>query len=95
MNASLAALIKKLESGELNFATIEILSNFVIEPAFKVLAAEFRRRSKEDAEKIVARNSEAAPRFENAEQNTNYLRMNAQCEPRKCDWESGALVSST
>ena len=30
------------------------------------------------------RKSEAAPLFENAKQNSNYLRMNAQCELRKC-----------
>ena len=48
------SVIAKLESGELNFATIDVLSNFVKEPVLKELAEEFCGRSKEDAEKIVA-----------------------------------------
>ena len=35
--------------------------------------------------RTVVRKSEAAPLSENAEQNSNYLRLNAQCELRK--WE--------
>ena len=98
------SVIAKLESGELNFATIDVLSNFVKEPVLKELAEEFCGRSREDAEKIVAplrpvaksavrdrvvpvvvRKSEEAPLFENAEQNSKYLRANAQCELRKCE----------
>ena len=48
-------VIAKLESGELNFATIDVLSDFVNEPPLlKDLAEEFCGRSREDAEKIVA-----------------------------------------
>ena len=98
------SVIAKLESGELNFATIDILSNFAKEPVLKELEAEFCGRSKDVAEKIVAplcpmakssvrdrvvpvvvRKGEAAPLFENAEQNSNYLRLNAQCGLRECE----------
>ena len=93
-------MIAKLESGELNFATSDVLSDFVRSPVLKELVAEFFGWSKEDAEKIVVplrpmakssvrdrvvRKSEAAPLFKNAEQNSNYLRLNAQCELRKCE----------
>ena len=43
------------------------------------LAAEFCGWSKDDVAKIVA------PLSENAEQNSNYLRLNAQRELRKCE----------
>ncbi len=47
-------VIAKLESGELNFSTVDVLSNFLNEPVLKDLAQQFCGRSREDAERIVA-----------------------------------------
>ena len=48
------SVIAKLESGELNFSTVDVLANFVNEPVLKDLTQQFCGRSREDAEKIVA-----------------------------------------
>ena len=48
------SIASKLETGELNFATIDILANFVKQPELKTITQELCGRSREDAEKIVA-----------------------------------------
>lgn len=44
----------KLETGELNFSTVDVLSNFMKEPELRTLTEELCGRTREDAEKLVA-----------------------------------------
>ena len=44
----------KLETGELNFSTVDVLSNFIKEPELRTLTEELCGRTREDAEKLVA-----------------------------------------
>lgn len=102
-----SSISEKLESGELNFATIDVLSNFARDPQFKVLIKKLCGRSREEAEVIVAhlrpvphaavRDSVKPvvilPKLQDAgpllpfksDENTTYLRPNAQTELRQCE----------